>query len=202
MVYPRYLCFVDDQIISDFRIKRFILPYLRFPQQWNWEFWHFGMSRYVAGLISPDVSKGTVSTLSLFMYLCVIFHILHCLFGWSSRLGLMPLPNPRSSVTWSTPSPKCPWLVFNYMHWNASFCMMWLWLTIFLCSNFCYSYLKKNSPCISSLLILSCVPHTFLENCGFCRLTFYIQYQECHREQIPTSERGKQKPQHNNSNAK
>ena len=136
---------------------------MRFAQHWNWEFWPFGMSRYVAGLIHADVSKGTVSRLSLWC-ICV-WHFIYCTasssdvhgLGWclfqthSHLLHGLPtvicyMVYPQSSVTWSTHSPTSPWLVFNYMHWNASFCKMRLWLTIFLCSNLCYSHWKKFLP--------------------------------------------------------
>lgn len=116
------------------------LPDMMFPQHWHWEFW------LCSGVNSSRCFEGYGIYVITVVYLCVTFHVLYCLFVWCSRLGLMPLPNSQSSVTLSTHNSTSPWLVFNYMLWNASFCMTRLWLTTVLCSNLCYSYWKKNLP--------------------------------------------------------
>jgi hypothetical protein len=188
--------------VSDFRTKRFIFTRHEVSTILTLGILAFWESRYVAGLIHPDVSKGTVSMLSL-LRICV-WHFIYCTassfdvhgFGWclfqthSHLLHGLPTILHPIDLYLTTRFGMLPSAWCDY-DWPFSYVVISVILTE-----------KKNSSRISSLLILSYVPQIFLENCGFCCLIFYIQYQECHQEQTPTSERGKQKPQHNNNNAK
>ena len=57
------------------------------------------------------------------------------------------------------PNPTSPWLTFKYIQSNATFCMMRLWLTVYLCSNLCYSYWKKKFfPYIFTINFILCSP--------------------------------------------
>jgi hypothetical protein len=130
-----------------FALNDSYLPGMRFPQHWQWEFWPFGMSRCVAGLIHPDVSKGTVSTLSLWC-ICV-WHFIYCtassselwvnVFSKLSHLlhGLPTILHPPD-VYLTTCNRMLPSVWCDY-DWPLS------------SSNLCYSYWKKIFPFIFTI---------------------------------------------------
>jgi len=140
------------------------------------------------GLIHPDVSKGTVSTLSL---LCIcVWHFMYCTasssdvhgLGWclfqthSHLLHCLPTILHPLDLYLTTCFGMLPFAWRDY-DWQLFSVVISVILTG-----------KKIFPYIFTINFILCSPYIPRQLWLLLSYIFYIQYQECHREQTSTSE--------------